>query len=59
MKPLFEVFKDKKGEWRFRLRATNGKIIAVSEGYASKRNAVMGTDSVKANAGEAGILYLD
>ena len=31
--PKFEVYTDKAGEYRFRLKATNGQIIAVSEGY--------------------------
>ena len=33
--PKFEVYMDKKGEFRFRLKATNGQIIAASEGYTS------------------------
>lgn len=38
--PHFDIFQDKRGEWRWRLRARNGRIIADSgEGYASKRNA--------------------
>lgn len=33
----FEIYKDKRGEWRWRLKARNGKILAVSsEGYASQ-----------------------
>lgn len=35
-----EVFKDKKGEFRFRLVARNGKILVQSEGYKEKRNAL-------------------
>jgi uncharacterized protein YegP (UPF0339 family) len=42
----FEVFEDKIGEWRFRLKANNGKIVAVSESYPSPRNAVRGTRAV-------------
>ena len=38
-KPKSVVYQDKKKEWRFRLVAGNGKIIAVSsEGYYSERN---------------------
>ena len=33
--PKFEMYVDKAGEYRFRLKATNGEVIAVSEGYAS------------------------
>ena len=34
--PQFEITKDTAGEYRFRLRAPNGEIIAVSESYKSK-----------------------
>jgi uncharacterized protein len=41
------LYKDRKGEWRFRLVAGNGKILAVSsEGYSSKRNALYALDLV-------------
>lgn len=51
--PKFELFRDKAGEFRFRLKATNGKVIAVSEGYVTKAACENGIDSVKANAPEA------
>ena len=36
----FEIYRDAGGDWRWRLRAVNGRIVADSaEGYASKRNA--------------------
>ena len=36
-KDSFEVYKDKRGEWRWRRKASNGKIVgAASEGYKSK-----------------------
>ena len=36
----FEVYKDKRGEWRWRRRASNGKIVgAASEGYKSRKDA--------------------
>lgn len=54
--PKFELYTDKAGETRFRLKAVNGQIIAVSEGYASKKNAVNGIESVKKNAPEAEIV---
>ena len=34
--PKFEVYNDKAGEFRFRLKAKNGQIIATSEGYKAK-----------------------
>ena len=49
----FEVTKDKSGEFRFRLLATNGQVIAVSEGYNTKASAMEGIESVAANAGTA------
>ena len=59
MTSKFEVFKDKSGEWRFRLKARNNKIIATSEGYTSKRNAVIGINSVIECAPDSAIIYLD
>jgi uncharacterized protein len=46
----FELYKDKSGEFRFRLTAGNGQTIAVSEGYSSKASALNGIESVKQNA---------
>ncbi len=51
--PKFEVYEDKGGEYRFRLKATNGQIIAVSEGYKAKASCMNGIESVKENAPEA------
>jgi len=49
----FEVYKDKRGGTRFRLKASNGEIILVSQGYASKTSAMNGVASVQKNAGSA------
>lgn len=46
----FEIFKDKKGEFRFRLKATNGEIILASEGYKAKTGVKNGIASVQKNA---------
>lgn len=51
--PKFEVYKDKKGEFRFRLKATNGQIIATGEGYTTKPACLKGIESVKKNAVDA------
>jgi len=51
----FEIDKDVAGEFRFKLVATNGQCIAVSEGYTTKDNAMNGIESVKQNAAEAAI----
>ena len=48
--PKFEVYKDKAGEFRFRLKAKNGEIILVSEGYSAKASCLNGIESVKKNA---------
>jgi uncharacterized protein YegP (UPF0339 family) len=48
--PKFEMYHDKGGEFRFRLKAKNGSIIAKSQGYSSKTNCKNGIESVKKNA---------
>jgi uncharacterized protein len=48
--PIFEWYKDKTAKYRFRLKAANGEIIAVSEAYSSKDACVGGIESVKKNA---------
>ena len=54
--PKFEVYTDKAGEYRFRLKATNGQIIAVSEGYKAMAGCLNGIDSVKKNAVDAAVV---
>jgi uncharacterized protein YegP (UPF0339 family) len=50
----FELYKDAKAEFRWRLVATNGQTIATAgEGYTTKANAQAGIDSVKKNAATA------
>ncbi|MFC1954653.1 DUF1508 domain-containing protein [Chloroflexota bacterium] len=49
----FEINKDVAGEFRFNLVATNGEIIAVSQGYDAKESALKGIESVKNNAADA------
>lgn len=56
MSAKFEIYKDKAGEFRFRLKAANGEIIASSEGYSSKQACENGINSVKSNAGTADIV---
>ena len=53
--PKFEVFTDKAGKARFRLKARNGEIILASQGYASSQSCLAGEESVKKNAAEADI----
>jgi len=49
----FELYKDKQGKFRFRLKAGNGEIIAVGEAYESKASALNGIDSIRRNAADA------
>lgn len=48
--PKFEMYKDKAGEFRFRLKARNGEIVVFSEGYTSKSNCLNGIESVRNNS---------
>lgn len=54
--PKFELYTDRAGEYRFRLKARNGKIIAVSEGYCAKAGCENGIESVRANAADAEVV---
>ena len=54
--PKFEMYVDKAGEYRFRLKATNGQVIATSEGYTAEASCVNGIESVKKNAVDAEIV---
>ena len=51
--PKFEMYTDKAGEFRFRLKAKNGEVIATSEGYKTKDSCMNGIESVKKNAPDA------
>lgn len=54
--PKFEIYTDKAGEFRFRLKATNGQVIATGEGYTTHANCIKGVESVKKNAVDAEII---
>ena len=54
--PKFEVYTDKAGKTRFRLKAKNGQIIAVGEAYESLKACLAGVASVKKNAEGAQIV---
>lgn len=51
--PKFELYQDRAGFYRFRLKARNGEIIAVSESYTGKAGCLNGIESVKKNARDA------
>ena len=59
MAAKFEVFKGKGGDFRFRLKAANGKVICQGQGYKSKDACVKGIESIKKNAGTAAIVETD
>jgi uncharacterized protein YegP (UPF0339 family) len=50
MAGTYELYQDKGGDWRFRLKAGNGEVIATGQGYSSKSGAMNGIDSVRRNA---------
>jgi uncharacterized protein len=50
----FEVYKDAKEEFRWRLKAGNGKVVAVSgEGYKAKNDCQKGIELIQAGAAKA------
>ena len=57
--PKFEIYIDNAGEFRFRLKAKNGEVIAASEGYKSKSSCLNGIESVRHNAPDADIFYVE
>lgn len=54
--PKFEVYRDKAGEFRFRLKAHNGEIIVTGEGYTTKQKCLQGIESIRKNAPDADVI---
>ena len=54
--PKFEIYQDKAGEYRFRMKARNGQIIATGEGYKAKPSCLNGVESIRRNAPEAALV---
>ena len=54
--PKFEVYADKRGEFRFRLKAANGEIILTGEGYKAKAGCLKGIESIRKNAAESPVV---
>jgi uncharacterized protein YegP (UPF0339 family) len=52
----FELYTDAAGKFRFRLKASNGQIIAVGEAYESRASALNGIESIKKNAPDAAVV---
>lgn len=59
MAAKFEVYKDASGNFRFRLKAGNGEVIATGEAYTSKAGCMNGVESVKRNAATAEIVEIE
>jgi len=55
----FEIYKDKGGQERWRLKASNGEIVAVSEGYSTRYAAKQSAQKVKDWAGHATIVEIN
>jgi uncharacterized protein YegP (UPF0339 family) len=51
----FELYQDKRGEYRFRLKASNGQTIATGEGYKTKKSCLNGIESIRKNAPDAAL----
>ena len=54
--PKYEVYTDKAGEFRFRLKASNGQIIATGEGYKTMKSCKNGIASIGKNAPDAPVV---
>lgn len=54
----FEIFNGEDGQFYFRLKAPNGEVVAVSEGYTQKHNAKNGIEAIKQYASKAKIVDL-
>lgn len=55
MAAQFEIYKDGTGQYRFRLKAANGEVVATGESYETKAGVINGVDAVKRAAAEAEI----
>ncbi|NMB65793.1 MAG: DUF1508 domain-containing protein [Spirochaetes bacterium] len=54
----FEIYQDKKGEYRFRLKAANGETIGQGEGYSKRSGCMRGIESIKKNAANAKVVEI-
>lgn len=55
----FEIYTDKAGKYRFRLKSSNGQVIAVGEAYESKASCLNGIESIKKNAPDAPVVDVE
>ncbi len=56
--PKFEIYQDKRGEFRYRLKSRNGEIILVGEGYKAKTSCKKGIASIRKNAADSPIVEM-
>ncbi|MDR1823807.1 MAG: DUF1508 domain-containing protein [Bifidobacteriaceae bacterium] len=56
MSGKFEIFEDKSGQFRFRLKAGNGEVVATGEAYTTKAGAIKGAEAVQRAADGATIV---
>jgi uncharacterized protein YegP (UPF0339 family) len=59
MAGTFEVYSDKSGKFRFRLKASNGQVVATGEAYETKAAAKNGCEAVQRAADGAGVVETD
>jgi len=59
MAAKFEIFRSISGDFRFRLKAANGKVICQGQGYKTKEACMKGIESIKKNAAAAGVVETD
>ena len=52
----FEVYEDRSGKFRFRLKAANGEVVASGEAYETKAGAIKGTEAVQRAAAGATVV---
>lgn len=53
----FEIYADSGGSYRWRLRSSNGQVIATSgESFASKANAIRAAENIRDNASKADVV---
>ena len=55
----FEVYTDNAGKFRFRLKSSNGQVIASGQGYASKESCLNEIESIKTNAPDAPVVEVE
>jgi uncharacterized protein len=55
----FEVYSDKAGKFRFRLKASNGQVVAIGEAYETLAAAKAGCEAVQRAADGAQVVDTD